>query len=243
MIISALRWMNEWIRISTSAAVTGRGAATMPVVSLVWSRQATKELIALYRDAPCLWKITSKCYKDRIKRALALTQIETQLKDVNGASTEEIRKKIHILRNQFRSERKRETKAKRTGTLADYKPSLWCYNDLIFLEEIADKLVTLSSFEIVTQVCVATWNILLLFKVSCWIKEIYIFIITWYITPMRKCHNSKLAIILLQYIFWGMTIVLPTEGRSHVYDLVTFMYFESMMYYLVYWILFYLYSF
>ena len=57
-----------------------------------------------------------------------------------------------------------------------------------------------------------TWNILLLFKVSCWIKEIYIFIITWYITPMRKCHNSKLTIILLQYIFWGMTIVLPTEG-------------------------------
>lgn len=115
-----------------------------------WNRENTEILINLYREAPRLWKIKCSDYKDGTERALALANIEKRFKQLNGASIDYIRKKIHALRNQFRVERRKSTKPIKSGSgaIAQYEPSLWCYKLLLYLEDGADRRVSVSSLKL-----------------------------------------------------------------------------------------------
>jgi hypothetical protein len=65
-----------------------------------WTRQETKDLITLYEINECLWNKNLREYKDRDERISSIQSISDEMK----ISIEEINKKIHNLRNQFRFE-------------------------------------------------------------------------------------------------------------------------------------------
>ncbi|XP_018025076.1 uncharacterized protein LOC108680700 [Hyalella azteca] len=115
-----------------------------------WNRDVTERLIELYRQAPCLWKVKSSVYKDRISRHQALEKISEQMKKSDASmNIEKIRKKIHTLRNQFRSEMKRKKDTLKSGTGAEdsFTPRLWCFNILSFLTDGDEKRPSVSSLD------------------------------------------------------------------------------------------------
>lgn len=65
-----------------------------------WTRQETKDLITLYEINECLWNKSLREYKDRDERVSSIQSISDEMK----ISIEEINKKIHNLRNQYRFE-------------------------------------------------------------------------------------------------------------------------------------------
>ncbi len=65
-----------------------------------WTRQETKDLITLYEINECLWNKNLREYKDRDERVSSIQSISDEMK----ISIEEINKKIHNLRNQYRFE-------------------------------------------------------------------------------------------------------------------------------------------
>lgn len=65
-----------------------------------WTRQETKDLITLYEINECLWNKNLREYKDRDERISSIQSISDEMK----ISIEEINKKIHNLRNQYRFE-------------------------------------------------------------------------------------------------------------------------------------------
>jgi len=47
------------------------------------SREFLTEFIHMYREYPCLWKVKSKEYSDRVKRNLAYEHLTTKLKEID----------------------------------------------------------------------------------------------------------------------------------------------------------------
>ncbi|CAO1367562.1 unnamed protein product [Diamesa serratosioi] len=96
-----------------------------------WSRQETKDLITLYEINECLWNKQLREYKDRDERISSIQSISDEMK----ISIDEINKKIHNLRNQYRFELNKTKKPKVAG-----KPvyvTKWPYfTNLSFLENI-----------------------------------------------------------------------------------------------------------
>ena len=115
-----------------------------------WSRDHTERLIELYRDAPCLWKVKSKEYKDRVVRVQALERINEEMKTIDSSMTiEKIRKKIHTLRNQFRGEIKKMNDVMKSGAGAEdsFTSRLWCFQLLSFLKDGDEKRPSVSSLD------------------------------------------------------------------------------------------------
>lgn len=77
-----------------------------------WTRQETKDLITLYEINECLWHKGLREYKDRDERISSIQSISDEMK----IPIEEINKKIHNLRNQYRFEL---NKTKRWGNRLD----------------------------------------------------------------------------------------------------------------------------
>ncbi|KAK3862833.1 hypothetical protein Pcinc_031336 [Petrolisthes cinctipes] len=94
--------------------------------------------IDMYRDNPTLWKLKSKDYSDREKKNCAYEVLVEKLKerDVN-ATKDTVKKKINNLRSAFRKELKKVARSKKSGAGTDkiYTPTLWYYNDLLFLKD------------------------------------------------------------------------------------------------------------
>lgn len=128
-----------------------RDVALAASADLITERDFVLLLISLYRDYPALWKIKSKEYADKNKRSLALTSIVKALRVYKPTYTEELlKKKINALRTNFNKERKKIEQAKRSGASSDDvpKPSLYYYNELLFLSDqmcISDTESSLSS--------------------------------------------------------------------------------------------------
>ncbi|KAK3883288.1 hypothetical protein Pcinc_002881 [Petrolisthes cinctipes] len=103
-----------------------------------WERKETLLLIQLYRQNPCLWNVKADVYKDRNKRVSAINKITAELqKSGVSASASEVKKKIESIRCQYRRELRKQEKSKKSGAGADdiYTPTLWCFNDLCFLND------------------------------------------------------------------------------------------------------------
>ena len=85
------------------------------------SREFLTEFIHMYRKYPCLWKVKSKEYSDRVKKNLAYEHLKIKLK--------EIVKKINSVRSCFRKELQKVNDSKTFGAGADdtYTPSLWYF--------------------------------------------------------------------------------------------------------------------
>jgi hypothetical protein len=60
------------------------------------SREFLTEFIHMYREYPCLWKVKSKEYSDRVKKNLAYEHLTTKLKENDpDANKEKVIKKIN----------------------------------------------------------------------------------------------------------------------------------------------------
>jgi hypothetical protein len=112
--------------------------------SKINKREATLAFVEAYRSLPELWDTENRNYSNRVKKAAAYDTLIEKLKVMEpDASRESVVKKINNLRSAFRKELKKVNDSKRSGTPADdlYVPSLWYYNELLFLvdHETPDK--------------------------------------------------------------------------------------------------------
>lgn len=114
------------------------------------SRKFLLEFIEIYRSFPCLWKIKSREYSDRIKKDKAYEQLLKKLKEVDvDATKEEVKKKIDSLRAGYRREVKKVTASKRSGAGGEnvYIPSLWYFDELNFLGDQEIPRASVSNIE------------------------------------------------------------------------------------------------
>jgi hypothetical protein len=88
----------------------------------------------MYYEYPCLWKVKSKEYSNRVKKNLAYKHLTTKLKEIDpNANKQKVFKKVISLRRCFRKELKKVIDLKTSGSGANdtYKPSLWYFQELI----------------------------------------------------------------------------------------------------------------
>lgn len=62
-----------------------------------WSKESTRQLIPLWESHECLWNVRSVDYKNKVKRANALSEIA----EACGKTAEDVKNKIHSLRSQM----------------------------------------------------------------------------------------------------------------------------------------------
>ncbi|KAI4455696.1 hypothetical protein MML48_9g00021244 [Holotrichia oblita] len=108
-----------------------------------WTTDNATRLIELYENYPCLYDAKSKNYHNRNLKVKALTEICDSLKELfpDKPFTEAlIKSKIHTLRSQFMSEHNKIKKTEASGASPDdiYQPTLWCYQNLQFLEDACE---------------------------------------------------------------------------------------------------------
>ncbi|KAL4104010.1 hypothetical protein QTP88_019323 [Uroleucon formosanum] len=92
--------------------------------------------IDAYRSLPELWDIECPSYSNRVKKAAAYDILIEKLKPLEpDAVRDSVVKKINNLRSTFRKELKKVNDSKRSGAGSDdvYVPSLWYFNELMFL--------------------------------------------------------------------------------------------------------------
>lgn len=103
-----------------------------------WNRDFLLEFIELYRSFPCVWKVKSAEYHDRIKKNKAYEALLVKYKEVDADGTvKSVKQKIDSLRGAFRKELKKVKESLKSGTGSDdtYKPHLWYYDNLLFLTD------------------------------------------------------------------------------------------------------------
>ncbi|KAF5278921.1 hypothetical protein FQR65_LT15496 [Abscondita terminalis] len=96
------------------------------------------DFIAIYRSEPCLWQVKSHDYHDRTKKDAAYAKLAKKLDEVEpGATKKSVISKINSLRCAFRKEKKKVEASKKSGASTDsiYKPVLWYYDLLDFLQD------------------------------------------------------------------------------------------------------------
>lgn len=115
---------NPAIEITPKQTNTGPPAAKTPTdENKKWSDMETRKLIALYEENEILWNVTSKDYRNRVKKHEAIRAISNKLK----VDTPEVQRKLHNLRSQYNSELKKlRTKTSGQGTDEVYVPN-WPY--------------------------------------------------------------------------------------------------------------------
>uniref|UniRef100_A0A903WQY6 MADF domain-containing protein n=1 Tax=Anopheles darlingi TaxID=43151 RepID=A0A903WQY6_ANODA len=102
------------------------------------SREFLTEFIALYESLPCLWRIKSKEYSDRDKKAKAYDVLKEKFKQIDpGCTRLTLVKKINNIRSVYRKELAKVAKSSQSGCGAEqvYKPSLWYFDLLHFLRD------------------------------------------------------------------------------------------------------------
>lgn len=103
-----------------------------------WTRDFLLEFIELYRSLPCVWKIKSAEYRDRVKKNKAYEVLLLKYKEVDdNATIKTVKQKIDSLRGAFRKEMKKLKESSRSGAGSEdiYKPHLWYFDNLSFLTD------------------------------------------------------------------------------------------------------------
>ena len=101
-------------------------------------KKSVEEFIELYRSEPCLWKINSTEYRNRDFKSTAYLKLVTKLKEIEPSSTKKsVVTRINGIRSNYRKELKKIKASMRTGSGTNevYKPTLWYFNDLNFLDD------------------------------------------------------------------------------------------------------------
>lgn len=114
------------------------------------SPQFLPVFIEEYRRHRCLWLITSKEYSNKHLKAAAYKDlIEVVKKVVPECDVDFVKKKIDLLRGNFRREHKKVKASMRTGSGAEevHKPKLWYYNLLVFLTDQEEVRPSTSSLD------------------------------------------------------------------------------------------------
>ncbi|XP_063223325.1 uncharacterized protein LOC134531555 [Bacillus rossius redtenbacheri] len=103
-----------------------------------YSKQFLTEFLEVYRSEPCLWKVKSKEYLNRDKKAAAYERLVSVMKTVDcDATRESVVKKINNFWSNFRKELKKHEDSKTSGVGSDdvYTPKLWYLDLLLFLQD------------------------------------------------------------------------------------------------------------
>lgn len=101
-------------------------------------RLVLSEFIEIYRSHPCLWKIKSKEYRNKLKKDAAYKLLVEKLREINEtANKDDVVKKINSLRSCFRKEYKKAIASWRSDTSTEntYIPNLWYFDSLLFLKD------------------------------------------------------------------------------------------------------------
>lgn len=108
-----------------------------------FSKRFLIEFFELYRQQPCLWNKSDHGYIDKGHREHALDVLTRKMREVNqNANKDETIRKINTFRSRFNKERKRREIGDSSGTYPVYKPRLWYYRHLQFLQ--CDQTTSLS---------------------------------------------------------------------------------------------------
>lgn len=85
-------------------------------------RQFWAEFIEIHKENPCLWKIKSKEYSDKVKKNAAYDLLVEKLKEKDADATRElVTKKINNMRSSFRKECKKVSSSMKSGTVSAYQ--------------------------------------------------------------------------------------------------------------------------
>lgn len=112
------------------------------------------EFIDLYKQHPCLWNIKSKEYSNRNMKSEAYDVLVKKLREKEESATRDtVTKKINNMRSSFRKEVKKVENSKKSGSATDeiYCPSLWYYEQLLFLRDQEKPLASSSNIEEVSK--------------------------------------------------------------------------------------------
>ena len=101
--------------------------------SYSWRRDYVVMLIQLYEKCPSLWKTKTPEYKNRNKRDTDMQYIHEQFLELDcEIKKDDIKKKLHTLRSQYKKELNLLNKSSEKGEI--YTPKLWCFGLLKFLQ-------------------------------------------------------------------------------------------------------------
>ena len=95
-----------------------------------------EDFINIYKSEPCLWRVKSKEYHDRVQRAKAYRKLTAKLREWEPNATKaEVVKKINTFRSNFRREKKKYEESMKSGASPEdiQKPTLWYYDLFHFL--------------------------------------------------------------------------------------------------------------
>lgn len=102
------------------------------------SHNFLEEFIEMYKSFPCLWQVKNKDYSDRNKKNVAYEELIKKYKEIDTmANKETVTKKINSLRSVYKKELKKVRASEISGTGEEnvYKPSLWYFDLLDFLND------------------------------------------------------------------------------------------------------------
>ncbi|XP_013184449.1 uncharacterized protein LOC106130205 [Amyelois transitella] len=96
------------------------------------TKKLTKDLIEMYWERKCLWKVNSKEYKKRDMKNKAYHEMVMFLRKngIKNANAKLVREKIQNLRRAMRKEKKRID-----SSGGAYSPTLWYYDLLMFVND------------------------------------------------------------------------------------------------------------
>ncbi|KAJ8922625.1 hypothetical protein NQ315_007657 [Exocentrus adspersus] len=99
-----------------------------------WTREYTTALINLLKKQPYLY--ASDKPNNLAKRNAAVRKIVQDMNLMTGKlfTVEDVRKKIQLLKGQYRYECRKIKRSKRLHSKSLYKPNLWCFDMLNFLK-------------------------------------------------------------------------------------------------------------
>ena len=95
-------------------------------------------LLELYHGFPILWNVLSSDYKKRNIQIIFLRKFQEGLSTtIPSITVEDINEKLHKLRTQYQKERNKIKSSSRNGLEMEYvyKPMLWFYEKMSFLDE------------------------------------------------------------------------------------------------------------
>ncbi|XP_064107222.1 uncharacterized protein LOC135216112 isoform X1 [Macrobrachium nipponense] len=117
-------------------------------------RKFVREFIEAYRNLPALWKTKSDEYSDRNKKSESYeTLLRKYQEKYPEATTDDVKKKINILRTNFMKERRKVCDSEKSGVTAGevYESSLWYYEDMLFLSGRETPAVSRNSIDVTEE--------------------------------------------------------------------------------------------
>ena len=94
-----------------------------------WGSEEIIKFLDLYAAKTCLWDYNDVNFKNKVKCAAALDFILEELA-IDGMSVDELKNKIHSIRNTYTNELRKMEKSKKSGSGSDeiYKPKIPWFN-------------------------------------------------------------------------------------------------------------------